>query len=300
MFKGNVPIWALYALAAYFVTFVFIAGGLFLWWAKRRKERPPEKFKLLRGPGETQRRRVQKADEDMLQYFVFAAFAPIVAAGMLLLVAARLPNSFLIPIVVAAVLIFALTFVLSLRRLFQFLQRRRNDLLGYLGERAVAEQLDVLRSKGFRVFHDVPAEGRKKDFNIDQVVVGPTGVTTIEVKTRRKRKGREGYKDYEVTCDGQRLIWPWGEERWGIDQLQAEMDWLRKFIHGRTGLHIDPRPILALPGWWVTERAVGTFRVTNAKLLPAIVRDWKPQSLTSEQIDLISRQLDERCRDVED
>ena len=32
----------------------------------------------------------------------------------------------------------------------------------------------------------------------------------------------------------------------------------------------------------------------------AIVRDWKPQSLTSEQIDLISRQLDERCRDVED
>src|SRR6266404_6605638 len=156
MFKGNVPIWALYALAAYFVTFVFIAGGLFLWWAKRRKERPPEKFKLLRGPGETQRRRVQKADEDMLQYFVFAAFAPIVAAGMLLLVAGRLPNSFLIPIVVAAVLIFALTFVLSLRRLFQFLQRRRNDLLGYLGERAVAEQLDVLRSRGFRVFHDVP------------------------------------------------------------------------------------------------------------------------------------------------
>jgi hypothetical protein len=78
------------------------------------------------------------------------------------------------------------------------------------------------------------------------------------------------------------------------------MDWLRKFIHGRTGLHIDPRPILALPGWWVTERAVGTFRVTNAKLLPAIVRDWKPQPLTPEQIDLISRQLDERCRDVED
>src|SRR5213082_477957 len=100
MFKDNVPIWALYALAAYFVTFVFIAGGLFLWWAKRRKERPPEKFKLLRGPGETQRRRVQKADEDMLQYFVFTAFAPIVAAGMLLLVAGRLPNSFLIPIVV--------------------------------------------------------------------------------------------------------------------------------------------------------------------------------------------------------
>src|SRR5206468_10215035 len=114
MFKGNIPVWAVYVVVAYFLSFVLLATGLFLWWAKRRKERPPEKFKLLRGPGETQRRRVQKADEDMLQYFVFAAFAPIVAAGMLLLVAGRLPNSFLIPIVVAAVLIFALTFVLSL------------------------------------------------------------------------------------------------------------------------------------------------------------------------------------------
>jgi len=65
-------------------------------------------------------------------------------------------------------------------------------------------------------------------------------------------------------------------------------------------LHVDPRPILALPGWWVTERLVGAFRITNDKLLPAIVRDWKPQPLTPEQIDLISRQLDERCRDVED
>jgi hypothetical protein len=286
MFKGNVPIWALYAFAAYFITFVFIALGLFLWCANRRKERPPEKFKLLRGPGETQRRRVQKADEDMLQYFVFAAFAPIVAFGMLLLMAGWLSKSFLIPIAVLAVLIFVLTFVLSVRRLFQFLQRRRDDLLGYLGERAVAEQLDVLRSESFRIFHDVPAEGRKKNFNIDHVVVGPTGVAVIEVKTRRKRKGRQGYKDYEVTYDGQRLIWPWGEDRCGIDQVLAEADWLQKFIHSRTGLHVDPKPILALPGWYVTERVIGAFRVSNHKLLPGIVRDWKPQDLKPEHIDL--------------
>ncbi len=169
-----------------------------------------------------------------------------------------------------------------------------------MGERAVAEHLEALRESGYRIFHDVPCEGRKKNFNIDHVVVGQTGVAAIEVKTRRKRKGREGYKEHEVTYDGQWLIWPWGEERCGIDQLSAEADWLRKFIHGRTGLHINPRPILALPGWWVTERAVGAFRVANDKLLPAIVRDWKPQPITPEQIDLISRQLDERCRDVED
>jgi uncharacterized Tic20 family protein len=133
MLKQNMPIWAFYAFVGYFVAFMLITGGLFVWRTARRRERPPEKFKLLRGPGETQRRRVQKADEDMLQYFVSAAFAPIVAVGMLLLIAGWLPKSFLTPIAVAAVLIFVLTFVLSVRRLFRFLQRRRDDLLGYLG-----------------------------------------------------------------------------------------------------------------------------------------------------------------------
>jgi hypothetical protein len=184
--------------------------------------------------------------------------------------------------------------------LLRFFNRRRNDLLGYLGERAVAEYLEPLRQNGFRIFHDVPCEGRKTNFNIDHVVVGPTGVAAIEVKTRRKKKGRPGFEEHEVTYDGQRLIWPWGEDRCGIDQLMAESDWLRKFIHGRTGLDVDPKPILALPGWWVTERVAGAFRVSSHKLLPAIIRDWKPQPLTPEQIDLISRQLDERCRDVED
>ena len=132
----------------------------------------------------------------------------------------------------------------------------------------------------------MPCEGRKKNFNIDHVVVGKTGVSAIEVKTRRKKKGRAVFEEHVVTYDGQRLIWPWGEDRCGIDQVVAQADWLREFIQKRTGLAVHPKPILALPGWWVTERVVGAFRVTNAKLLPAIIRDWKPQPLTPEQIDL--------------
>ena len=143
-------------------------------------------------------------------------------------------------------------------------------------------------------------DGRKK-FNIDHVVVGKTGVAAIEVKTRRKKKGREGYKDHEVTYDGQRLIWPWGEDRCGFDQVVAQADWLREFIQKRTGLAVHPKPILALPGWWVTERVVGPFRVASRNVVPEIIRKWKHQDIErDEEIDLISRQLDERCRDVED
>ena len=61
-------------------------------------------------------------------------------------------------------------------------------------------------------------------------MVGKTGVAAIEVKTRRKKKGRPGFEEHVVTYDGQRLIWPWGEDRCGIDQVVAQADWLREFI----------------------------------------------------------------------
>ena len=294
------PLWGFYAFDAYFIAFIVITGIVFWWSIARKKDRPPEKFKLLRGPGETQRRRVQKADENLLFYVFTGALVPLGIVWLASLLARHLPKSLVLLGAAIAAILFVASTVCAIIALLRFLNRRRDDLLGYLGERAVAENLDALRENDFRIFHDVPCEGRKKNFNIDLVAVGPNGVAAIEVKTRRKRKGRPGYPEHVVTYDGQRLIWPWGEDRCGIDQLQSEADWLRKFVHSRTGLHIDPKPILALPGWWVTERAVGVFRVTNDKLLPAIVRDWKPQPLTPEQIDLISRQLDERCRDVED
>jgi hypothetical protein len=46
--------------------------------------------------------------------------------------------------------------------------------------------------------------------------------------------------------------------------------------------------------------APDTFRIANHNVVTNIVKDWNPQPLTPEQVDLISRQLDERFRDVED
>jgi hypothetical protein len=296
----NLPIWVFYAVGAYFFGFMVIVGSLFLWRIHRRKERPPEKFKLLRGPGETLRRRVQKADDDLALYVWIGAFAPLFLGWGVLLLAARLPKAFVLAGAGVALLLFAGTLLLAGWLLFQFFHRRRNDSLGYLGERLVAEYLEPLVSQGYRVFHDVPAEGREKKFNLDHVAVGPTGIAVIETKARRKKKGREGFAEHEVTSDGNRLIWPWGEEDLGIKQVQAEADWLREWVYKKTAIRTDPKPIIVIPGWYVTERAIGHVRVTNPKLLRNIVTQWNPQTLTPEQVDLICRQLDDRCRDVED
>jgi hypothetical protein len=300
MFEAKVPVWMIYAFEAYFVAFLLVTGGIFARQTARRKERPPEKFKLLRAPGETLRRRVQHADENFFWYFFGGAFAPLLLASAVLVVSIRLPKHLVFPGVAIAVTALAAGLIASASLLLRFLRRRRNDFLGYLGERAVAENLESLREEGYRLFHDVPAEGREKKFNLDHVVVGPTGVTVVETKTRRKKKGRAGSDDHVVSCDGTRLIWPWGEETCNIDQVVAQTDWLRKWIEKRTALQVFPKPVLAIPGWFVKERAVGAFRVANHKMLPRIITQWKPQSLTAGEIDLICRQLDERCRDVED
>src|SRR5436309_2679808 len=300
MLAGNISVWAAYAFDAYVIVFMVLTGGIFWRSTLQKKERPPEKFKLLRAPGETQRRRVQRADENLFFYFFGGAFLPLLVGCVVLLGARYLPvRLVLVGAALAVFSFFASTFC-SVVVLFRFLRRRRDDLLGYLGERAVAEHLEPLRANGFHLFHDVPAEGRQKTFNIDHVAVGPTGVAVIETKTRRKKKGRQGFEEHVVTYDGKRLIWPWGEDTCGIAQVCAEADWLREFIEKRTGLRIDPKAILAFPGWLVKERVVGAFRVANHKVVPSIIAQWKPQPLSPEQIDLISRQLDERCRDVED
>ena len=180
------------------------------------------------------------------------------------------------------------------------MQRWRSDFLGYLGERFVGEQLEPLLAQGYSVYHDVPAQGTKKPFNLDHVVIGATGVALVETKTRRKRRARPGYKEHVVFYDGHQLIWPWGEDSFGPQQAVAEATWLERWIAERTGLKVAVQPILALPGWWVEPPAPGPVVVANAKNLPSAVRGSGRVVLTPEEVDLISRHLDTLCRTVTD
>jgi TRAP-type C4-dicarboxylate transport system permease small subunit len=300
MVTGNMPVWAFYAVLGYVFLFMLIMATSYAWHISRRKERPPERFRLLRAPGESLRRRVQKADEDVSTYVFFGAFGPLILAGGFIWIASLLPKTLALWGIVGAGLVFGASLIGAGILIFRFLNRRRNYFLGYLGERTVAEYLEPLAAHGYRVFHDVPADGRRKNFNLDHVVVGPTGIAVVETKTRRKKKGRPGFEEHVVTYDGRSLIWPWGDDAYGVNQVQCEIDWLREWIEKRTGLRVPVKPILAIPGWFVKERAIGAVRVANQKILPNIIMQWNPQPLTAGQADLICRQLDERCRDVED
>ncbi len=287
-------------LGLYFFVPFALGAGLLIFGIKRRGERPPVEFVLLRGPGESLRRKIAKMDEDLPMYLVGLASIPFILCWPLIAVAKGLGEQFLLSaLVLSAIILLGGMAGICVWTLRHF-RMRRNCLLGYLGERAVAEELEPLVRDGFHLFHDVPVEKVSGSFNLDHVVVGPTGLFAIETKTRRKGRAREGFADHKVLYDGRQLIWPWAEDTYGLKQAQNEAGWLTKWVKEMTGLSISAKPVLALPGWWVETRALGPVSVQNAKNLGSYIQGKGIRLLDDGQIDLIARQLDARCRDVKD
>lgn len=298
--------WVYIGTCVYVVAFIVAVGSIFFWKIKQRGGRRPVDFKLLRGPGETLRRRIAKFDEDAILIFGKAALFPLAATLPLFSLVGKLrPQTWtsLGASVGFVLIVFVLLLAVSGKWMFGQLKRYRDDCLGYLGEREVAEHLMPLVARGYRVFHDVPAIGVKTAFNLDHVAVGPAGVALIETKTLRKGRPQTGKDDHVVEYKGDQLYWPWGSvNRNGLDQAINEADWLRKFIHQRTSIQTTVKPILALPGWWVERdpRERPVVSVVNSKNVAREIEGFGHQVLSEEQIDLIARQLDVLCRDVED
>jgi hypothetical protein len=239
-------------------------------------------------------------DEDMPMSMLKVAVLPLVGVWIVLLAVGKFGNAASwAALILAAIVLVAGMIAIGVWG-YRHFRQRRNYLLGYLGERAVAEALEPLTRDGYHVFHDVPVEKVEGSFNLDHVVVGPSGLFAIETKTRRKGRAREGFEDHKVFYDGRQLIWPWAEDVFGLKQAQNEADWLTKWVNQMTGLSVAAKPILALPGWWVATRERGPVSVQNQKNLPSNIRGKGVRVLDDAQIDLIARQLDVRCRDVRD
>ena len=86
--------------------------------------------------------------------------------------------------------------------------------LGRDGEREVGEMLEKLRASGYHVFHDFCGE----DWNIDHVLVGPSGVYTVETKTLMKpKRGRS-----EIVYDKNSIQSPVGDLSKHLVQVKAQ------------------------------------------------------------------------------
>jgi hypothetical protein len=285
----------LLALALYLAVYAVCLVALWFLRTNRRNERPPATPMLLRGPGESLRWRLQRLDDALLLHAFGAAFLPMgVFVGGLML-ALSTTGKERDGIMFAAFGLFLVTLYVCGRWMLEKFTLRRDCHLGLLGEKIVAEALAPLASDGCRIFHDVPAGA----FNLDHIIVAPTGVFAVETKTRRAGRAQAGRRPDEIVFDGAQLIFPWGEDTHGIEQARQRAAWLSTWLRDTAGEPTLPVPVLTFPGWNVTTTAAGAdVAVVSPSAIPGLVRN-RPGLLNDLQIDHIARQLENRCRDVE-
>lgn len=208
---------------------------------RRAKLRSPIKGKLLRDPGQSLDAEIDRIIYDRaLRWIVVMVVLAMLAAQEWIRWYAKTPPS---PILISILALF--TVLVGAYRLTGYIRQLKRLALGRDGERAVGQELDKLRGQGFEVIHDIPGEG----FNIDHVVIGRTGIYTVETKTNRFPEGRRP----ELTCSGEGILLN-GRlmDRSPIPQCKAQAAWLRSLLNESTGKTFAVQPVAAFPGWFVS------------------------------------------------
>tara|TARA_R110002049_G_scaffold59068_1_gene159918 strand:- start:16 stop:855 length:840 start_codon:yes stop_codon:yes gene_type:complete len=142
--------------------------------------------------------------------------------------------------------------IFAIRRFIKRIHRIKQLRLGYECELAVGQELDLLMLKGFRVFHDVPAE----NFNIDHIVIGPTGVFAVETKGRSKitSGNGDGKAQFRVAYKAGVLHFPNGADRDAVPQAKRQAKWVSQWLSQATGQRLQAQPVVILPGWFVESQ----------------------------------------------
>lgn len=242
----------------------------------------------LRAPGQSQRSRASDMlGEGLAPWIACCAFAVV---GALLewywwaISAPRMPVAYTLICVALLGYFFA-------RKLPRIIQDARQHKLGAEGEQNVAESLDWLRPDGYQVLHDVVENG----YNIDHLLIGPSGVYVVETKTRSKYSN---HRDVRVTFDGTHvLIDGFRPDRDPVRQVQALCDRVREIL-GCAGVSPLPpvHPVIAFPGWFVDSScASAPVWVLNPKQLPGRVRAQQPQ-LTPTEVRRVADALAQHAR----
>ncbi len=182
----------------------------------------------------------------------------------------------------------------SLYCLFRFVGVRKQVkklYLGLDGEKAVGQYLERLRTSGAQVFHDIQADG----FNLDHVVIHPTGIYVIETKTMSKPS-----KGSTVLFYNGRTILRQGKPIKGdpVTQVKAAAKWLSQLLQESTGKRFPVRGIVTYPGWFIKTTDIGKsaeVAVINPRMISGFL--WEtPDRIAQEDLHMCAYHLSRYIR----
>jgi hypothetical protein len=180
----------------------------------------------------------------------------------------------------------------------RLMERVWNGRLGLKGELLVGARLEELRSRDCLVFHDLEFSGKDNTkWNIDHVLLAPSGVFVVETKTRRKLRetAKDQQKGHAVVFDGKSLHFPFGSDRFGLEQALNNAAHIRALLNAQNTTSIPVTPVLVLPGWWVERKGKGDVTVVNEGELGKMALD-KPVNLPPDLMRAIGNQLAALCK----
>ena len=278
-----------------------------------RRERPPQKKKLLRPPGYSLQCRIdeftEKLNDSVLQAVAAGSVLGLLGSAIFPIVEGLVlqrftfgqiwkpPSSYVLMSLGALTVSATAWMIASIAHATRMHRDLRNCRFGLRGEQAVAEALadPTIVAAGYTTFHDVPGDGT---WNIDHVVVGPSGVFVLETKTRSRRAANRDQPEHKVGYDGQNLRFPWGEDRKAVKQVEQNTKWVRRFVNAFAPEDITFQPVIVVPGWFVEAQGTYPVRAMNAEYLIRYIAESKPR-YEGHQLQGILHRLDERCRDLD-
>lgn len=284
-----------FLIMAAVVLIAIIAVEIFRYRIARKGRRSPFTPQIVRSPGQSLLKRLDALNGEIsIQAAAFVALPiTIYAAHLSYLYFGKHPFHWTGAMAAGIVAIVFMGYTLF--KLLGFLDERRNVRLGCEGEMIVGQALNMLMLKGYRVYHDFPAD----TFTIDHIVVGEKGVFAVETKTRSRRTTTDRREDATVEYDGRALHFPKGTDIEMIDQAKRQSKWLANWLHQALGEELTARSILVLPGWFVRRTAPKGIPVINPKQLDSLFEYVQSRSLSPEMITRITHLLDQKCRDIE-
>lgn len=163
--------------------------------------------------------------------------------------------------------------------------------VGAEGEERTARRLDRLEHDGYRVLHDARVPGSAA--NIDHVVVGPSGLFTIETKnySGKVRINRSLFaREVVATHNGRKMDGV-------VDQARREAEVVQGVVRAAAAgpeIHVQPIVVIQraeLELGWFTRRTVRGVRICSSRHLIRVIKR-NPSSLRGTEITAIAETLE--------
>lgn len=274
--------------------------------AEKAKSRTPFTEKLLRPAGESLRMKIDEIRDQIMNVGMLMC-GMIIVPGLMAMQATMQSLSGKLIAWLSVPAVFWAIAVLQWRKMAKLRNALRNYELGYDGERYVASELDQIRARGFRIYHDFVFDmkpgGDDTTFNIDHIAIGPPGIFAIETKARRKpRTGNESEQDNHVVFyDGEAIKFPSGyRDQDSIQQALRASEDLSDFLTGSSDQIVPVMPVVVLPGWKVERKVNGTVKVLCGAELASGIAELKPhKTLSAERLRVAADKIEAHCRNLD-